>query len=197
MLPARQVQRTEPVGQAEACSGRRSRLAVHRFRPLWRRLRWTGRCGWWYGAGAPGRRSLRLRSFENGLRLRSEGKDGHCGAAACDCGRRIFIPVGVRQDTMVRMARSADCGRQAARRHRGTTEQAAGRSVPRLAPPYPRFADRAVRDRQSQVREHHLVARRPAEQQLKRFIADVYKAISSSSRTCIMSMQASALALVR
>jgi hypothetical protein len=27
----------------------------------------------------------------------------HCGAAACDCGRRTVIPVWVRQDTTVRV----------------------------------------------------------------------------------------------
>ena len=37
-------------------------------------------------------------------------RDGHCGAAACDCGRRIFIPVGVRQDTTVRMGNDGHCG---------------------------------------------------------------------------------------
>jgi hypothetical protein len=35
----------------------------------------------------------------------------HCGAETCDFGRRTFIPVWVPQDTTVRTANHADCGR--------------------------------------------------------------------------------------
>jgi hypothetical protein len=34
----------------------------------------------------------------------------HCGAQACDCGRRIFILVRVRQDRAVRMVNNGLCG---------------------------------------------------------------------------------------
>jgi hypothetical protein len=40
--------------------------------------------------------------------------NGHCGAEACDCGRRTFIPVWVRQDTTIRMANHGHCGAAAA-----------------------------------------------------------------------------------
>jgi hypothetical protein len=53
---------------------------------------------------------------------------GHCGAAACDGGRRTFIPAWVRQDTTVRMVNNGHCG---ARRGAGCP---AACSVPQWCP---------------------------------------------------------------
>jgi tetratricopeptide (TPR) repeat protein len=113
---------------------------------------------------------LDVERVERALATDAEGGVPHdcdgdeaCDCAGTPCGGAAAPPrpdAGVEeqcpQGTMLAgRATCADCGRQAARRHRGT-EQAAGRSAPRLAPQGPWFPlpARGV-PAQSQVREHN------------------------------------------
>jgi len=64
---------------------------------------------------------------------------GHCGAETCDCGRRTFIPVWVRQDTTVRMAYDGHCRATGAARSR--PQSARGLPSPQAGSPRSRRPD--------------------------------------------------------